>query len=75
MINWRSGRPALPPPAPPGAKGGDVGGGGHSCSITRSRASPPPPYLPAPRGSPRLPAVGSGAGSEMEDALGEEQGV
>lgn len=72
MINWRSGRPALPPPAPPGAEGGD--GGGHSCSIARSPAWPPPPYLPAPRGSPRLPAVGSGAGGEMEDALGEDQG-
>ena len=46
----------------------------HSCSITRSRASPPPPYLPAPRGSPRLTAVGSGAGGEMGDALGGEQG-
>lgn len=43
-------------------------GGGHSCSITRSRASPPPPYLPAPQGSPRLPAVGNGAVEEMEDA-------
>lgn len=73
MINWHSKRPALPPPAPPGTEGRN-GGGGHSCSTTRSQASPPPPYLPAPRGSPRLPAVGSGAGGEIEAALGEEQG-
>lgn len=75
MINWLSGRPAVPLPAPLEARGVEAWGREcHSCSIARSRASPPPPYLPAPRGSPRLPAVGSGAGGEMEDALGREQG-
>lgn len=69
MINWRFRCPAVPPPVSLGA------GGGHSCSITRSWASSPPPYLPAPWGSPRLPAVGSGAGGEMEDGLGGEQGI
>lgn len=69
MINWRFRRPAVPLPVSLGA------GGGHSCSITRSWASSPPPYLPAPRGSPRLPAVGSGAGGEMEDGLGGKQGI
>lgn len=69
MINWRSGRRAVRQPASPGAEGGG-GVGAHSCSTTHSWASPPPLYLPAPRGSRQLPAVGSGAGGEMEDALG-----
>lgn len=73
MFNWSSGRPAVPSLAPGGAARVE-GVGCHSCSITPSRASPPPQYLPAPRGSPRLPAVGSGAGGETEDALGGEQG-
>lgn len=72
MFNWSSGRPAVPSLAPGGVARVE-GVGCHSCSITPSRASPPPQYLPAPRGSPRLPAVGSGADGETE-ALGGEQG-
>ncbi|XP_064142175.1 uncharacterized protein LOC135231455 [Loxodonta africana] len=52
---------------------GGGGRGGHSCSLTGSPAPPTPPYLLAPQGSPRLPAVGSGAGGELEDARGGEQ--
>ena len=73
MFNWSSGRAAVPSPAPGGAAG--VGGVGVTVvPLPPSRASPPPQYLPAPRGSPRLPAVGSGAGGDTEDALGGEQG-
>lgn len=45
MINRRSGRPALPPPAPPGAEGGDVGRRGGVTAV--------PSPAPGPRRRPR----------------------
>lgn len=57
MINRRSGRPALPPPAPPGAEGGDVGRRGGSQLFHH-----PLPGLaaaPVPAGPPGLPAAAS----------------
>lgn len=46
-----------------------VWGGVHSCSSTLSGPCHRPRTCPLPPGSPRLPAVGSGAYGEMEDTL------
>lgn len=49
IINWSPPHP--PAPGSPAARPLLWGsGGGHSCSVSRCRASPPPLYLPAPRG-------------------------
>lgn len=62
--------PVLAPASPPA--GMCVGGGGgvfHSCSCTFSGPRHRPRTCSLPLGSPRLPAVGSGACGEMEDTL------
>lgn len=68
MVNF----PVRRPPVRLRVAGGPRGVA-HSCSYTFSGPRRRPRTCPLPLGSPRLPAVGSGAYGEMEDTLGGKQ--